>query len=136
VTDPVRDALLRARTAIDDALARVDTPGGPREPLPTPPRQDAPATPTGLRATPTPANLRLDVNPDPAATQWRWRDELDPVAPIKDLTTEPRTIRSAMKPTSRPRRYSVQAGDTAGRWSAWSAPLDVTPTPAQNGAVV
>jgi hypothetical protein len=95
---------------------------GPITPDPAPvPQPQAPAAPTGLRATTLPDG-RLQLDWDPAQVLgWDVLDVADTASPVKETVTAPRSIRSAYKTGAKPRRYAVRARTASG-----VSPLSVT----------
>lgn len=124
VSDPVRDALMRARDAIAAALAAVDGPPAPAG--------ERPAKPTGLTVTMLgDAHDIPGLSWDPAAdaTEWDVRDENNPDDPVQATVREPRSVRSRLRAGQR-RRYTVVARNAVGQ----SDPSDAVDVPSGPGA--
>lgn len=106
---------LAARVAVIEQRLGI-TPAPTPVPTPTPvpgPGPQAPAAPTGLRATTLPdRRIQLDWDPAPNVT-WEVLDLMNAGAPVKETVSTPRSIRSAMSAGDK-RRYAVRARNAAG----------------------
>ena len=104
-------------------------PGGPDEPPAPAPAETPPGKPARPDATLTPDSVILTWPDAGDAAHWEVRDELDPdpATRVKDVVTEPRSVRSPMRSTSRPRRYVLVAVGAGGLRSEPSDPLDLPP---------
>lgn len=103
--------------AIADEVAALDdtpTPDPEPEPQPEPEPVDRPAKPTGLACVIGPdARPQLSWDDPGGVDEWDVRDELNLAKPVQATVTEPRSVRSALKPGQR-RRYTVVARNEVG----------------------
>ena len=124
------DLPARLHALADEVAAALGVagPAVPGEPLPTP--EQAPAKPARLDVALTRDATTLTWPPAADASHWEVRDDLDPnpATRVKDVVDVPRSVRSPMTATSRPRRYVLVAVGPTGLRSEPSDPVDLPPT--------